>query len=327
MRIIINVMNTGVGNNGGSFNLTESANTLFDLGEDVVIIDTGASQYTWGKIKVPHIKVKDVNSITGDVIIGTGTKSIVHTNKSKIKNKYLWIRGWEIWNTPEDKLIKILKESKTKKIVNSICLQRKLSQYKIESTIVRPGHTFNDFLPLDIRKHNKSIILGGLYNEGKKRSKKRTEWIYRVYENLKSKYNIQLFMFGSDGIPKFYVDNYFKNPVIKIKNEIYNKVDIWLSPSELEGLHIPPAEAMLTKCCVAGNNSTLSGTEDYLINNETGLVSENNFDSFLNNVEVLIKNKELRKKFGENGRNKILSLGDRKENMLNLISILKENVK
>lgn len=326
MKIIFNLMGVGLGDNGGSSTLIKSANTIFDLGENVVIADTGSSKYTWGHIKVPHIIINDINKIDGDVIIGTGTGSITHTNNSKIKNKYLWIRGFETWNVPENNLIKILKESETKKIVNSICLQNKLKKHKIESTIARPGHDFNEIFPLDIRKNNKKIILGGLYNEGKKRLKKRTNWILDCYSILKQKYDIELMMFGSDGNCN-YSNYFFKNPDIKLKNEVYNKIDIWLSPSELEGLHIAPAEAMLTECCVVGNNSELSGTSDYLIDNETGLASENNFKSFLSSVEILIKHKTLTRELGKRGREKILSLGDRKENMNLLIKFLKEDIK
>lgn len=325
MKIIVNMIGVGAGNNGGSHSLIQSANTLKDLGQDVIIIDGGPSKYTWDKIKVPYIKVKDVNDVTGDVIIATGTNSINSTNKSKIQKKYNWIRGWEIWNVPENRLVNILKESKCKKIVNSICLQKKLKSFKIDSTIIRPGHNFNEIYPLNIRdNNNKRIIIGGLYNEGTKRAKKRTNWIFEAYDILKKKYEIELYMFGSDGVPKHNVDKYFKSPDIKTKNEIYNKIDIWLSPSELEGLHITPAEAMLTECAIVGNNSEMSGTEDYLIDHETGLISENNFKSFLSNIELLINHKTMRKEFGKAGREKVMSLDNRQENMKKLIKLLKE---
>lgn len=326
MRIIFNLMNTGLNLNGGSKTLVESANTLKSLGEDVIIIDNGKSNYTWTEIKVPIIKVKDVNDVNGDVIIATGINSLGHTNKSKIKNKYTWIRGWEKWNVEENKLVKILKESNCKKIVNSIGLKNKLKIYNIESTIIKPGYDFDKLYPLDIRKNNNKIIIGGLYNEGKKRSGKRTNWIFEIYNTLKRKYNIELYMFGIDGTPKLYVDKYFKNPDDETKNKIYNKVNIWLSTSELEGLHITPAEAMLTECLVVGTDSELNGTKDYLINSETGICTKNDFNSFLSGVELAINSKNKRKTFGKNARNKILSLGSREENMKELIKLLNEDL-
>lgn len=323
MKIIFNLINTGIGNNGGSASVIKSANTLKSLGEDVIIIVNGKSNYTWSEINAPVVKVKDVNEIDGDVIIATGINTLDSTNKSKISNKFIWIRGYEIWNVSEDKFIKMLKESKCKKIVNSIGLQNKLKKYSIESNIIRPGYDFEKLYPLNIRKNNKRIILGGLYNEGKKRSGKRTNWIFDVYNSLKKKHFIELWMFGSDGTPKLHIDNYIKNPDDTTKNEIYNKINIWLSTSELEGLHIPPAEALLTECCVVGVDCELSGTIDYLTNEETGILTKNDFHQFLSGVEKAINSKNIRKSLGRNGRNKILSLGNRKDNMKRMIELLK----
>jgi glycosyltransferase involved in cell wall biosynthesis len=131
-------------------------------------------------------------------------------------------------------------------------------------------------------------------------------------------------MFGTDETPQFHTDLYIKNPTSEEKNTLFNMTDIWLSPSCLEGLHIAPAEAMITKCIVVGNSSPMNGTEDYLIDNETGLVSENTFESFLANIEILINHKTIRNELGKAGREKILSLGSREENMKKMIEVLRE---
>lgn len=325
MKIIFNLLNVGIGNNGGSHSLVKSANILSELGNDVVIVSDGKSQYTWGKIVVPYLKIKDINEVFGDVIIATGIRSLKSTNKSKIKKKYHYIRGHEIWNFPEKELIEKIQESPTIKIVNSICLKNKLKSFNIESTIIRPGYDFNEIFPLNIRGENKKIILGGIFNQGKKRQTKRTEWIFLAYKILKEKYPIELMMYGSDGEPVLFLDKYLKDPTIEEKNKLYNMIDIWLSPSELEGLHIPPAEALLTECSVVTTNAKMSGTEDYIINDQTGLVSENNFNSFLSCIEILINHKMIRKELGKSGREKILSLGSRKDNMLKMIEFFGRN--
>ena len=323
MRIVFNLMNVGAGNNGGTHTLIQSANTLHDLGEDVVIIDSGKCQYTWDSVKVPYKRVNNVNDVSGDVIIATGTGSVKPTNESNILKKYHWIRGWELWNTPEDKLVKLLKQSPCKKIVNSICLKRRLNSYDIPSEIIRPGHSFEEFKE-PAPKRDKPVALGGLYNQGTKRLTKRTNWILDSYNILKYKYNLQLWMFGADGTPPLHdLIIFVKNPNVETKIRFYNNIDIWLSPSELEGLHIAPAESMLCECCVVGNNSPMGGTEDYLIDHETGLVSENTFESFLANVEILIKHKVLREELAKAGRKKILELGDRKENMKKMLELIK----
>ena len=60
------------------------------------------------------------------------------------------------------------------------------------------------------------------------------------------------------------------------KNDFYNYVDIWLSPSMSEGLHLPPAEAGLTACPTVATTAELSGMQDYVIHRKTGMVTANN---------------------------------------------------
>lgn len=331
MKISFNLISCGLANNGGSQTIIKSANMLQKLGNVVTIVDSGQNKNTWNPLECNYIKVKDLKDYpSGDAVIATGYRTVDSTVKlpERCGKKYHYIRLFENYLFDEVGLRKIMK-APTKKIVNSICLQRKLLEYDEKSVIIRPGHDFNQIYPIEsIRnKKNGEIILGGLYNEGSKRKNKRTEWVYEVYRCLKNEgKNVKLFMFGSDGIPKFHTDYYVKDPDIKLKNEILNKIDIWLSPSCLEGLHIAPAEAMLTECCVVGNNSDQSGTEDYLMDHETGLVSENNFLSFLVNVQILIKHKIMRIRFGKSGRQKILSLGDREINMKRMMEFLKNDL-
>jgi glycosyltransferase involved in cell wall biosynthesis len=86
---------------------------------------------------------------------------------------------------------------------------------------------------------------------------------------------------------------------------------------------MPPAEAMLTECPVVGTNAEMSGMQDYLIHEKTGLVSENNIESFIQNVERLYKNKELRLSLGKYARFTILNtVGCRKGAMGEFIDIL-----
>jgi glycosyltransferase involved in cell wall biosynthesis len=328
VKIVFNLCGVGTGDNGGSKTLIESANTLHDIGQEVVIVDSSSSKYTWGEIKVEYIKVKDINSVSGDVIIATGIGSLSTTNNSKIKNKYHWIRGHETWNMSEKDLMNKIKESSTKKLVNSICLQSKLKQFGIKSEIIRPGHDFNKIYPIPSKIYKTRVTLGGLYNEGLKRSSKRTNWIFDSFNILRKKYedSLELWMFGTESRPKYYDSCYSQNPNDEMKNYIYNNIDIWLSPSELEGLHIPPAEAMLAEKTVVGTTAHMSGTQDYLIDHETGLVSNNSFNSFLVDIEILINNEVLRKELGKKGREKILSLGDRKENMTKLVKLFEKEI-
>lgn len=332
MKILFNVINSGLGNNGGTNTIIHSANTLTDLGHDVTIIDNSKNKNTWVPLRAKHNIIDFILDIDSDsnCIIATSFTTVKSTlkisNHTGIK-AFHWIRGWELWNMNEEEIIKDVLNVPTTKLVNSLNLQKKLKSYNIDSYLVRPGYDLGDLYPTSLRHHDEKpeIVLGGLYHGGKHRSTKRTDWILEATKILKNKYGkkIKLHMFGENKDPKNpIIDKYISNPNIITKNEFYNEIDIWLAPSKLEGLHIPPAEAMLTCCPVIGTNTELNGMNDYLIDKKTGIVTDDNLNSFINGIEILIKDPMLRRVYGNEGHSEIYSIGSREKNMKQLIEIL-----
>ena len=221
MRIIFDLRNTGLGNGGGSLTLIKSANVLSDLGHDVIIIDSGRNQCTWTKLRVEHKIIKNINNIpNSDVVISTGFRSIIPTLNlpNKCGKKFIWCRGWETWVYDEKKIVKLFKDDRFIKIVNSIGLQNKLNKYNIKSYLIRPGNDFGDFSLMNIRDKNK-ILLGGLYHY--KHKTKRSDLIIKIAQKLKLKCNnIELYMFGELNNPNISaIDRYIKQPSIKDKNK------------------------------------------------------------------------------------------------------------
>lgn len=342
MKIAFNLISCGLGNNGGSLTIIKSANALVDLGHEVYIVDSMSNQCTWEKLKAEYINVNtDITAIHSqvDVVVCTGFKTLKAIRsfwpKMSGNRVFHWIRGWETWNYPEEELISMLSDDyiyPTIKMVNGAQLQRKLYSLGIESHIIRPGYDFDELFPDNILSPVQTIsktigyvFLGGIYNRGDKRKAKRTEWIFKTKTELEKRgQKIMLQMFGTGELSpeaKIYMNSYTKNPQRLTKNIFFNGVDIWLAPTELEGLHMPPAEAMLTECPVIGTNAELSGMEDYLINQETGFVADNTLESFIACTEALVKNKRLRQQLGKAARQKILSLGDRKQNMQKMVEL------
>jgi len=324
MKIVFNLMNCGLGNNGGSLTLIKSANTLQELGHEVYIIDSMENQYTWGELKVPHIIIKERKNIpNSDIILATGYNTWKHTLNlpNRCGKKYVWVRGWEIWNSSEKNIVSILSDKRIIKLVNSICLKNKLLSYKIQSYIIRPGNEFEDLYPMDMRNDDK-IILGGLYHT--RHMTKRSDWVIKTAKILKQKHkNIELYMFGTNKDPKnVVIDKYLSQPDIIEKNEFFNKINIFLTPSTLEGLHIVPQEAMMTGCPVVATNAEMSGTQDYMVHGVTGYISENNLDSFIHYTELLYKSSDTRKQMGREARKQIIKLGSREENMQTLIDFV-----
>jgi len=325
VKIIFNLINVGLGNNGGSLTIIKSANELYHLGHDIIIVDTGKNKCTWESLLVPHIICKNNTQIpNADIIIATGFKSWNHTInlENRCGKKYVWIRGWELWNASQEKIVSILSNKKIIKLVNSICLQNKLNSFNINSIIIRPGNDLYNFFPMNLR-NKKNIILGGLYHT--KHKTKRSDWVIDSTQKLRKKYNnIKLHMIGSNKNPNnSKIDKYISQPTNEEKNIFFNEIDIWLATSNLEGLHIIPQEAMLTECPVITTNALMSGTQDYIKHNTNGFISDNNIVSFINHIEELYNQKDKRIIFGKNARNKIISLGSREYNMKKLIGLLK----
>jgi len=321
MKIIFDLRRTGLGNNGGSMTLIRSGNALVDLGHNVTFIDSGRNQHTWTPLKSKHIICNsDENIPDSDFIIATGYKSVIPTVQApkRCGVKIHWLRGWETWIMPENRIIETILKAPTIKLVNSICLQRKLKRYGVESTIIRPGYDLDELYPMNVRNDRKIIILGGLYSKGKHWNIKRTQWIFDAYNILKNKYDVKLWMFGNSSM-SHKVDKYIQNPSINQKKYFYNNINIWLAPAMQEGLHMPPAEAMMTGCPVVGTEADMSGIEDYLVHGRTGFIAENNFESFLENIERLINDEPLRIYMGEWSREMIEHLGTRQFNMSKLI--------
>jgi len=326
MRILFDLRNVGLGNNGGSLTLIKSGNTLQDMGHEVYFIDGGKNKHTWVALEAEHIIANSNNDIPdADVIIATGYRSVQKTVRSpeRCGLKAHWIRGWETWQFPPKKIVSKILQAPTVKIVNSLGLKNTLKYYNFKSHIIRPGYDLDDIYPLNSRKPNQ-FILGGLFTRGKHERIKQTAWIFETYKYLKSRYyDVQLWMFGNDYMERGRIEHYIHRPTIDAKQYFYNNVNVWLSPAIQEGLHMPPAEAMMAGCPVVGVDAPLSGTHDYLLDGLTGLVSENNLDSFKECVEKLYLDKELREEMGKRARLKIEEIGDRRKNMKQMVKYFK----
>jgi glycosyltransferase involved in cell wall biosynthesis len=340
MKIIFNCLDSGLGPNGGSRTIVRSANILKKMGHYVCILNPEPkrlkldqyreSAYTWDHIDVPVLH--SINPIeSADVIIATAFASVESTIKApkRLGIKAHWIRGWETWRHSEDWIKNNVLNQPTIKIVNSIGMQDKLKEFNVDSTIIRPGYDINELYPMDVRKNNKVITLGCLYSKGDKRSTKRVDWIFKAVKEIKKKMNVSLIMFGGEGDPPKDApfDLFSPNPNSYVKNSLYNQIDIWIAPTCNDSNHLPPAEAMLTECCIVGTDAPMNGMKDYLINAETGTESFNTYESFRDCIIYsLLVGEETRIKYGKAAREKILSLGTREENMNKLIKYLEDNI-
>ena len=275
-------MNCGLGNNGGSQTIVNSANTLHKMGHDVTIIDNMHNKHTWTPLLAEHLIIKNIkNCPPCDCIIGTGINTFENVSKCTVaKHKVHWIRGWELWQKKESAMIKMFENNlDVHLLTNGIGIQSLLEKYNISSTIQLAGLD----IPIVKRLHNykKSSVLriGGLVNY--RHDTKQTEYIFKVYKYLCQILPdvVELYTYGTSSVKRHLLDDHIHlvSPDKQAKNDMYDKIDIWLSTSVSEGFHIPPAEYMLTGGVVMGVDHPLNGTKQYLLNNKTGLVVEISF--------------------------------------------------
>jgi len=326
MIILFDLRKVGLGNNGGSLTLIKSGNTLQEMGHEVYFIDSGKNKHTWEKLECEHLICHHKEEIpSADVIMATGYKSVAPTVSApdRCGLKAHWIRGWETWQFAPKKIVSKVLEMPTVKLVNSMGLKLKLKDYNFKSKIIRPGYDLDKIFPLEGHRKKGRFVIGGLYTRGKHEPIKRTRWVADAFRYIYKKYgNSELWMFGNEPVMGGIVDNYLHRPTMDAKQYFYNNIDVWLSPAIQEGLHMPPAEAMMAECPVVGVDAELSGTHDYLIDGITGIVSKNDFESFAKNVEKLYLDRETRLDMGKRARQKVKEIGDRTENIQKLVDYL-----
>ena len=299
MRIVFNLNVVGLGNNGGSRTLIKCAEALKDLGCEVFICSP-TNRYTWH-----HIRVEVVPRIPKcDVIIATGFHSVHSTLIAKKARKFYYVRGFELWQAKESKLLKSYRSMQC--IVNSEWLQQYMADNGIEAHLVYPGVDLGDFRN---DENDRERIIGGIFS--KKHKTKHHDDVIAIGETLKCK--------------TLLLNRDIKNPKTSDLRDFYNKIKVWISPSELEGLHNCPMESSLCGCGLVSTNHPRGGTADYAINKQTALVyPDRNIEKAAEYVDKLFNDDAYAKSLNQNMctllREKI---GDRKTNMKRLLKIFR----
>jgi glycosyltransferase involved in cell wall biosynthesis len=214
-------------------------------------------------------------------------------------------------------------------VVNSICLHNELLRHgDYPSHIIRPGYDFDQLYPKSIRQFNPVPIIGGLYRAGIHGNRKRTEWLFQTVYALRSAgRDFKFWMMGSEKQPNNpMIDRYLRQPSMVEKNDFFNYVNIWLAPTMSEGLHLPPAEAGLTGCPSVTTTAPLSGTQDYIIHNRTGIVTSNNLESFIAGVDLMFRHPKKQKEYTNGILERLSEIGDRKKNMQKMVDLFERYI-
>lgn len=303
MKIVFNLHRVGLGNNGGSRTIIKSAESLASLGHEVILSIDIKNKYTWEKIG-GEVKVLYGNkSPKGDVIIATGYDSVRSTLLSPIKKKFYFIRGFEVWRTTKDNLFKSYKSLRC--IVNSSWLQKMLKKRGVKSSLIYNGLDFNDFYNMNVARENP---LGALYH--KKHKTKNHAFVQKCADIR--------------GTPLLSLNKDIKNPNSTQLNDWYNNINVWISASELEGLHNPPMEASLSGCGLVATDHPRSGVSDYAIHNKTALVYKHGDKTdAMNCIKKLLSDDNTRRELNLNMVELLRTkIGTREKNMIKFLNII-----
>jgi len=250
MNILFNALQCGIGNNGGSKTIIRSAETLQDMGHNVVIWSQ-VNNYTW---HIPKVKILSSYRMIGypdnsqEIIVSSWELEAAY--KRRLNYNAIWYcRGWETWVRGEEWLIDQSKQfinSGGRIIVNSSWL---IDQFKnkcgVDVELCHAGLDLNEWEGRE-RTHKEPYTIGGMIYE--RHQSKRSDMLFNL--DVRNKLNKRFV-----NIKSGYSNNKLCN--------VYNECDIWLSPTELEGFHNVAAEANLCGCLVVCNRMPSNGMGDY----------------------------------------------------------------
>ena len=264
----------------------------------------------------------------GDIIIATAwqtTKPVASCRPSKGKKFYL-IQHYESLYHGDSKLVDPTYKLPLRKIVISHWLQNIMREkFDSDSHILITPVDFKLFHYVKGAREDGSIRILMLHHE---KEWKGTEKGFKAFKKVKEKFpDIKLILFGVRGKePEIEYDEYFYNPEQEKLAEIYSSCDIYLCPSEYEGLGMPPMEAMACKCALVTFDT--GGSRDYAFDRKTAMVAErNNIDELSKKLELIVKDENLRKKIAENGYQLVQKMPTWEKQTEKLESIFKNSLK
>lgn len=234
-----------------------------------------------------------------DIVFATAwstAEEVAKYSENKGRKFYL-IQSFEDWGGPRERVIETWKQP-MKKIVISKHLKQIADELGEKSELIENGLNFKDFYyDRNLKKDINSILMLYHSNEEVKRSREAVNEIIKLKEEKGIDIKFRLFGVNKrpDFLPKWI--EYYQKPKVEDLRKLYNKSEIFVSPSKIEGWALPPAEAMQCKTLVCVTD--IPGHE-YVEHMVTGYKIKRLRD-LPEVLENLLNNNELRKKLSENG--------------------------
>lgn len=259
------------------------------------------------KIKMKYVYNLDENKISdADCIVATAWQTANEIKNYSIKKgrKFYFVQDFYPFMGKKKDIVKTWK-LKFNKIVISDWLYEEVKKYSKNKKIILIKNAVNQDLFYRDKKVNKiknSVCL--MYSKG---SYKNADAALKVLINVKKKvHDLKVYIFGKDktdfALPDWIHHEGKLSHLDLLK--LYNKTEIFLSTSILEGCGLPVGEAMICECAVVTNDT--KGSRDFAINNITSLVSKNHKNQDIENkVLRILQNSKLKKKLIYNAKKNI----------------------
>lgn len=261
MKLAFNVLNSGLGNNGGSRTIIKCQETIETLGHSCDIIGT-VDRFTWFK----HKPILQSIPKCLDAIIATSAKTVNSTHAIKARKKLWYIRAHERWANTEKELITYYR-SGLENIVNSNGLKSQLENYGVKSTVIYQGID-TDFWFQTCDKSTKRLRIGCLYS-----SKPRKNWKhFKQLSSILGTKDYEYVSIGDSPSNESFICEEVVNGSMEQIRKLYSSCHIWFAPTDSEGLHNVPMEAALCGCLIVCANEPLNGMIMDYANENTAMI-------------------------------------------------------
>ena len=247
MNIVFDMVSCGMGNNGGTRTIIKCAQALENIGHKCDIVSP-VDKFTWFKHKKPILSVPNDT----DIAIATGCTTVASTLSAYVPYRVWYIRGHETWNYDESTLGHLYNQPLIN-ITNSYGLKVKVESFGAEAQVVHQGIDLDEWGGIERRGPKKRI--GCLYQ---KKPTKRWKDFVKLSKILgQEKY--EYLGIGETARNDEFLHDYVYNSGSEALRDLYSTCDIWLVPTELEGLHNPPMEAALCGALIVCNDHPMNG--------------------------------------------------------------------
>lgn len=206
----------------------------------------------------------------------------------------------------------LLKINKTSRVISISKSVENHVLTKLKLPKERSFLLYNAIPEKEFKRAKKETKNSNLLFVGRLEKQKSVETLIKAVHYLKNKNlnnTIQLIIVGDGKLKnelehlanKLQIDNFIKfKGKQKEVSQFYNEADIFILPSIWEGFGIVILEAFRAKLAVIASN--IEGPAELITQNENGLLFEpENYIELAEKIELLIKNKALRKRIAQKG--------------------------